>query len=134
MKKRNDYEHREQAALIQWRNLQMKVIPELKGLWATPNGGKREVKTAVRKGRVVCFCPSGKRQKAEGMTPGVPDLFLAVSRLRYHGLFIEMKKPGEKLSKEQKEIKAFLESQGFLVLVCESFLAARQEILFYLGY
>lgn len=51
-------------------------------LFHIPNGGKR---TKIEASRL----------KAMGVLPGVPDLFLALPSGGYHGMFIEVKKPGE---------------------------------------
>lgn len=56
------------------------LIPELARLFAIPNGGQRDKITA------------GKL-KAEGVKPGVPDIFLPVPRHVWAGLFVEMKRP-----------------------------------------
>jgi len=55
---------------------------------------------------------TGKRLKAEGVTPGIPDLQIPAL-----GLWIEMKRPGGKLSPVQKEIIAYLKSIGHTVIV-----------------
>ena len=47
-----------------------------------PNGGKR---TKIEASRL----------KAMGVLPAVPDLFLALPLGGYHGMFIEVKRPGE---------------------------------------
>ena len=58
------------------------------------------------------------RLKAEGVTAGVPDLFFAWPRLGYHGLWIEMKRKGGKVSKVQAEMMSCLEAAGYLTAVC----------------
>jgi len=77
-------------------------------LFAIPNGGYRCKRTA-------------SMMRAEGQQSGVPDLFLAVARHGYHGLWIEMKngKAG-RVSKEQKEMMEVLEEQGYKCEVCRS--------------
>lgn len=77
-----------QQSCVKWFKLQ---YPKLsKRLWSTPNGGFRNVWEAAR-------------LKREGTIPGVPDLFLAVLKMGYGGLFIEMKSEKGKLSDSQKE-------------------------------
>ena len=77
-------------------------------LMAIPNGGYRTATTA-------------RKLHAEGVQPGVPDLFLAVARKGYHGLWIEMKngKTGV-LSEHQKEMIARLKAEGYACDVCRT--------------
>jgi len=91
-----DIEHRMQVALVKW--LRHKGI----FVFAIPNGGARN--------RIT-----GKRLKDEGVIAGVPDLFIPA-----HKLFIELKAPGGRLSKEQKECHAKLFDEGCKVAVCYS--------------
>lgn len=110
----------EQTNLIAWANLQAKTMPELARLFAVPNGGSRHMLEAV----------SLKRQ---GVKKGVPDLCLPVPRHGRHGLYIEMKRiSGGIVSKEQKDWIAYLNSQGYVAVVCKGFEEARQAILDYL--
>lgn len=51
--------------------------------------------------------------KALGLTPGVPDLFLAIPNIKYYGLYIELKQPGKYLSKVQRERMTELHAQGY---------------------
>jgi hypothetical protein len=103
-----DLEHKEQVAVIQWWKLAHKGfgLPEF-ALFAVPNGGSRHMLTAVR-------------LKAEGVRPGIPDLMLATpskdNLLR--GLFIEMKAKEGRESKEQIEVREFLNEQGYWSVVC----------------
>jgi len=120
MKRRNDPEHREQKALIDWARIMAGKHPELSELFAIPNGGGRSK-------------AEGGRLKAEGVLPGVLDLFLPVPRLGVPGLWIEMKAPGKgRLSTEQKERIEFLIGQGYAVVVAWDWKYAADEIIKYL--
>jgi hypothetical protein len=96
-------EHGEQMAVFQWVAFNRERFPELKWLYAIPNGGGR----SARQGAML---------KAEGVKPGVSDLCLPVARHGYHGLYIEMKKkkgvPSD-VSASQKEFIAFVQEQGY---------------------
>ena len=71
-------EHQEQAAFFQWLRL---VHPELAEMaTAVPNGGHRHISVA-------------KKLKAEGVSPGYPDILIDYPQGPYHGLRIEMKAP-----------------------------------------
>lgn len=113
-------EHSEQAALLQWASTRTGAIPELARLFAIPNGGYRAKSTAAR-------------LKAEGVKPGVPDLFLPVPRWSYHGLWIEMKHGKNHTSKEQDDWLAWLHEQGYDVTVCHHWEDAAKMIEAYLG-
>lgn len=58
-----------------------------------------------------------QRANAMGMQKGFPDIFIAVPRGAYHGLFVEMKTPKGKVSPEQKEMLSLLASQGYLAVI-----------------
>ena len=97
-------------------------IPELKWLVAIPNGEYRNKATA------------GKL-KAMGVRPGIPDLFLAIRRGPYPGLWIELKKiKGGKTSPEQDIWIDHFKSQGYGAIVCYGWESARDTILEYLKY
>jgi hypothetical protein len=85
-----------------------------------PNGGVR-------------FKATAGRLKSEGLTPGVPDLFLAEPRGTCHGLYIEMKAPKGRLSENQRGIIPMLETRGYRVAVCHGFESAQEAIREYLG-
>jgi len=115
-----DLEHQEQSALIRWSKAQAKTIPELKLLFAIPNGGHRHIAVATK-------------LKAEGVKKGVPDLFMPVAKGGYNGLFIEMKRQkGGTVSPEQKQWHADLQEQNYRVDVCHGWDSARETILEYL--
>ncbi len=80
--------------------------PELALLHAIPNGGTRD--------------PAEARQlKRTGVKKGVPDLHLPAPRGPYHSLYIEMKRPGGRASKEQMWWIERLRSQGNAAYICE---------------
>lgn len=118
----NHPEHSEQVTLIKWWALACKQfgIPE-QLLFAIPNGGKRDVISA-------------KLLKDEGVRAGVPDLFLAVPKGDYHGLFIEMKKvKGGVVSDSQKEMGAHLMGRDYDCAVCHGWVEAKAKIEKYLA-
>lgn len=89
-------EHAEQVGFLQWFKLQFPHVL----IFAIPNGEKRAISVA-------------KRLKAEGVTPGVPDLFVPE-----FNFWIEMKRrKGGRLSERQKRIFAELERAGHAVIV-----------------
>lgn len=113
-------EHAEQAALIKWASLARATIPELNNLFAIPNGGMRHPAVAAQ-------------LKAEGVVPGVPDLFLAWPAHGASGLFIEMKRRvGGKLSPAQTLWRERLAKCGYRVRICKGWEEATAEIINYL--
>jgi len=120
-KPRVEREHYEQVALFTWAKLQEKAIPELALLFAIPNGGKRDKRTAAR-------------LKAEGVKAGVSDTFLAVARARYHGLFIELKAEGGRPTQSQIDWARAVTAQGYCACFCHGAEQAKKAILTYLRY
>lgn len=116
-------EHAHQTALFCWIALNQSTYPDLLKAFAIPNGGERNKAVAGR-------------LKAEGVRPGVPDVFLPVARAGYHGLFIEMKKPGKAAatSPAQKKRIDALRADGYVVVVCDSWIAAANHLGAYLTY
>lgn len=113
-------EHDEQAALVQWAQLQTGALPELAMLFAIPNGGARHIAVA-------------RKLKAEGVVAGTPDLFLACARRGYHGLFIEMKHGKNKATPAQVAFIDAAREQGYRAGVCYGFDEARDLVEWYLG-
>ena len=93
-------EHHIQAALFKWAKLATSRHPGLRLMFAIPNGGARNPIT-------------GAMLKAEGVKPGVPDIFLPLPVGRFHGLFLEMKTPVGRLSPEQREWQMRLRNRGY---------------------
>lgn len=111
-------EHHIQAAVFAWRDLRVLQLPELQLLHAIPNGaGLRHKVIRKASGATVRFSPEGKKLKREGLTKGIPDVGWAVARGRYHGLYIEHKKPGEPTSDAQQRILTALQEQSYYVIV-----------------
>lgn len=54
-----------------------------------------------------------KLRMQEGAKKGWPDLFLPVAKGGYHGLFIELKRKGNKPSESQIELLNKLKKQGY---------------------
>lgn len=100
-------EDTEQMGVVDWANWNRNRFPELKMLYHTPNGGKRNAAEAAR-------------FKAMGVKAGVPDLCLPVPRGGYAGLYIEMKFGKNKTTENQNEWLADLKAQGYLTVVCYS--------------
>jgi VRR-NUC domain len=97
-------EHEEQAAVIAWANAH--ADRRLRLLFAIPNAGRRSM------GALSYYL-------AEGLKPGVPDLFLPVPVAPYHGAFIEMKRRGRSTtSTEQLRWLADLGAAGYAVHRC----------------
>lgn len=115
----------QQKALFCWCNQNLDKYPELKWLFAIPNGGLRDSRTA------------GKL-KAEGVKAGVWDIFLPVRKIEagiivWSGLWIEMKIRPNKLTLDQGRFGEYVMSQGYKTAVCYSWQEARDHILEYLG-
>ena len=77
-------EHEEQVALFAWADANADRWPELRLMFSVPNGGHRHPAVAAQ-------------LKAEGVRPGVPDVFLPAVRPGpdgrvWGGLFVEMKR------------------------------------------
>lgn len=109
-----------QKSLIKWWDVVCReygLTPS--HLFAIPNGGKRDVITA-------------SRLKAEGARAGVADLFLMVPVGKASGLFIELKAPGGRPSKEQKAFLELAFEQGYATALCDSLKAAEAAIKLYL--
>ena len=112
-------EHEIQRELIRICVLHEHIYPELRHIFAIPNGGHRHIAVAVK-------------LKAEGAKRGVPDLCLPVARRGSHSLWIEMKTQKGRLSTHQKEFIGFLQLQGHRVEVCRSAAEAWNTIQVYL--
>lgn len=79
-------------------------------LFAVPNGAVRSARAA-------------NRLKKEGMSPGVPDLFIPALKL-----FIEFKTPVGRVRPAQREWIEYLNGIGYVAVVCRSVVAAVEQV------
>ncbi len=92
-------EHSEQCAVIEYCKIRRYPV------FAIPNGGSRNKAEAAK-------------LKAEGVSAGVPDLFIPIPKQGCHGLFIEMKVGKNRTSPEQDEWLALLRKNCYKAAVC----------------
>lgn len=92
-------EHDIQASLFSYIERYKHRFPQLETIFAIPNG--------------MWIAGSGKRKfalinkyKTEGLKPGVPDVLLPLASAdgKWNVLFLETKKPSEKLNDNQKKV------------------------------
>lgn len=113
-------EAEEQTRIFEWAFLSRGRHPELGLLFAIPNGGSRHPAEAGH-------------LKAQGVKSGVPDMFLPVSRGKYHGLFIELKRvKGGRASVAQEAWIQELRKQGYRADIVKGSDAAVHLIIDYL--
>ena len=111
-------EHTEQANFFKAARLILGIYYPL--IFAIPNGGKRT-------GR------DGKGKQREGLKKGVPDIFLAMPKIGYYGLFIEMKRlKGSTTSDEQKAYIKLLNRTGYKAVICKGYAKAVEVLRDYL--
>ncbi len=106
-----------QSAFFQWISYYKTLRPYC---FAIPNGGSRNILEAVN-------------LKRQGVTKGVPDVFMAIPNEENHGLFIEFKAGKNKLTEEQKAMIDRLREKGYACEVCYSFEEAQKVIKSYIG-
>jgi len=100
-------EHYEQATFVAWFR---QTYPSVR-IFAIPNGGSRSR-------------TQGAKLKLEGVSPGVPDLFIPAWML-----WIEMKRSvGGRLSAEQKDWIDYLQSVGHCAIVCAGCGDAQEKV------
>ena len=100
-------EHEEQREFVMW----MRQTHPVARIFAIPNGGQRSR-------------AAGAKLKAEGVSAGVPDLYIPAWRC-----WVEMKrKTGGKVSPVQKDWLTYLQSIGDTVIVGNGCEDARNKI------
>ena len=104
--KRNSPESDIQARFFAWL---LSKHPELRlQCFAIANGGSRHILEAIN-------------LKKTGVTAGIPDVYCAISRGEFHGLFIEFKAGKNKLTEAQKIMFDKFSKAGYKCEVCYSF-------------
>lgn len=120
---RSGTEHGEQAALFCWAASERVQYPQLRWMFAIPNGGGRSMQ-------------QGAALKAEGVKGGVADVCLPVVIQYSPGLYIEMKRrtgvPSD-VSKDQIDFAAFVVRQGYCWIPCFGWEQARAAVVTYLN-
>jgi hypothetical protein len=71
--------------------------------------------------------------KAEGVKPGVPDVYWPVARGGFIGLAIEFKHANASPSKEQRERITLLQKEGWCVCICWDWQCAARTVQGYAG-
>lgn len=105
-------EHEEQRELVRWFRQTHRGVR----IFSIPNGGARSITTAAR-------------LKVEGVSAGVPDLFIPVWKL-----WIEMKRiKGGVVSADQKDWIKYLEEVGYCAKVCKGADDAKEQITAFLN-
>lgn len=132
---RTDWEGAEQRSLFDWASMQRLPI-------ATTAG---EVVEVTRLSEVLLWIPNGvgklkpqvaAKMKAQGIRPGVPDLFLPIPVGQFHGLWIELKAaPPQRstISELQLEWLRRLQRCGYAATVCRGWVEAKDALVAYLG-
>jgi hypothetical protein len=113
-------EHQIQCAFFEHCTWKAQSDSRWAKIFAIPNGGLRHIAVA-------------RRLKKEGMKSGVPDVFVAVPSGGKHGLFIEFKQPGNRMSAAQKIWKEMLWGSGYHFDVCYSAEEGVKLVETYLG-
>jgi hypothetical protein len=111
-------EHDTQTAFFRWAAVQ--GLLDLEQMHAIPNGGYRHPAVAAK-------------LKAEGVKPGVPDVYWPVARGGFIGLAIEFKHANASPSKEQRERITLLQKEGWCVCICWDWQCAARTVQGYAG-
>ena len=112
-------ERQQQQRVVKWAQEHEAEFPELKLLYHVPNERR-------------CTPQQGKQLNLMGVRAGVPDLCLPAARAGFHGLFIEMKTQGGRVSENQRYWVENLTAQGYECHVCYSWEDAVQVLESYL--
>lgn len=112
-------EHDEQRCFFDWVRLMENQDDRFKAIFAVPNGGQRHPAVAAR-------------LKAEGVRAGVWDVFCAVPKDGWSGLWLEFKFGKNRLTNEQKDFQRLMHGFGYKLAVVNSSTEAQQQIEIYL--
>jgi len=118
----SDCHSRLQGSCVKWFRYQYSEYKDL--LFAIPNG----LPIFDKELRVKIY----NRLNKEGLKAGVPDLFLALPRGIYHGVFIEIKYDSDRLRKVQADMIRELESENYKCIIVRSLEEFIEEINSYM--
>lgn len=104
-----------QEAFTRWARLNQSRIPQLELYYHTPNGGRRDKKTAAR-------------LVGQGVKKGVPDIFIPAQGKGMPGIYIELKVYGNYADKEQNEFLRAVKGQGYYACICYGWRAAAEVV------
>ena len=107
-----------QISCVNWFRYQYPQYKML--LFSIPNGGLRNIKTAVT-------------LKREGVISGVPDLFLSLPRGEWHGFYLELKSGSNDLTANQDMFFILARKQGYKCEVIRTLDQFIREVTFYLN-
>lgn len=117
---RSDEEHQHQKAFFEILRLNERTHPELRFIFAVPNGGRRDKAAA------------GKLW-AEGVRAGVPDICIPIGRKGHFGAFIENKSASGKTTPAQAEFALHLTRANYAFKTCRSVDEQVAFVEWYLG-
>lgn len=105
----------EYGVAAKWDGIDRMWAEPLEWFHAIPNGGSRGDDARSRAIR-------GAALRAEGVKAGIADTFLPYPCKGFHGLYIEMKKPGAagKASQEQLAFGSYARQIGYVWCVCDT--------------
>lgn len=117
-RKQKALEHDEQVAYFDWVWQRSAQDWRFKTIYAIPNGGFRTITNALSLRR-------------EGVKAGVWDIHIPIRSGRFIGAWIEMKRPGGKLSDRQLEFGRLMQDAGHLLDVSFSATSAIEFTEYY---
>jgi hypothetical protein len=94
-----------QVALCRWCDSVAVLGGDVARYIASANEGKRDIRAAAR-------------LKRQGVRAGIPDLFWPAPRGDHAGLWIELKRPGGRLTDSQIDWLEYLNDRGYDARVC----------------
>jgi hypothetical protein len=113
------FNYRWKEFLIPLENSKKEIVMS-SPVYAVPNGSNRNVVTATI-------------LKKEGVKSGVSDLILPLANLHYNSLWIEVKKPKGRQSKNQLQWEIYCNKFGIKYVICYSTQEIIDTVISYMG-
>ncbi len=111
-------EHFLQKSFFEWLSVKYPRIRKVS--FCIPNGACRSAR-------------QGKHFKEEGLTAGVPDIFISYPNTSHHGLYIEFKVGKNTVTEEQRNMMLYLTATGYKCCVCYTIDSAIESLENYLN-